>query len=80
MFCSTPGGDANKIIGRPPGTHINQLTCCEVPGDQPIVQFINILDPLKLPAGTTVTKQAGDVKIQVKNRSCCNNVMFEKYR
>lgn len=59
--------DANKLISTPPGTQINQLTCCEVPGDQPIVQFINILDPVKLPSGTTVTKQCGTVKIQVEN-------------
>jgi protein HIRA/HIR1 len=59
--------EANKLMGKPPGTQINQLTCCEVPGDQPIVQFINVLDPLKLPSGTTVTKQCGSVKIQITN-------------
>ncbi|XP_063920642.1 protein HIRA homolog isoform X2 [Zophobas morio] len=59
--------ETNKLMGTPPGTQINQLTCCEVPGDQPIVQFINILDPLKLPSGVAVTKQAGNIKIQVTN-------------
>jgi hypothetical protein len=70
-YCSSSiVNEANKLMGKPPGTQINQLTCCEVPGDQPIVQFINILDPLKLPSGTTVTKQCGSVKIQVSFLIC----------
>ncbi|XP_044271848.1 protein HIRA homolog [Tribolium madens] len=64
---STIVNDSNKLISAPPGTQINQLTCCEVPGDQPIVQFINILDPLKLPSGAAVTKQCGTMKIQITN-------------
>lgn len=41
--------------------------CCEVPGDEPIVKLINILDPLKMPPGVTVTKDSGTMKIQVKS-------------
>lgn len=51
----------------PPGVQINQLMCSDLPGDQPIVQFINILDTLKMPPGTTVTKKAPKGKLQVKN-------------
>lgn len=51
----------------PPGVQINQLMCSDLPGDQPIVQFINILDTLKMPPGTTVTKKALKGKLQVKN-------------
>lgn len=49
----------------PPTVQINQLMCCEVPGDEPIVKFINILDPLKLPPGVSVTKDCGIIKLQV---------------
>lgn len=50
-----------------PGVQINQLMCSDVPGDQPIVHFINILDPLKMPPGTTVTKRAAKAKLQVSS-------------
>lgn len=43
--------------------------CSDVPGDQPVVQFINILDPLKMPSGTTVTKKITRAKLQITN-SC----------
>ncbi|XP_017768816.1 PREDICTED: protein HIRA homolog [Nicrophorus vespilloides] len=52
---------------QPPGVQINQLTCSEVPGDQPIVQFINVLDPLKMPLGQTITKKNDFMKLQVTN-------------
>lgn len=52
-------------MARPPGAQITQLTCCEVPGDQPIIQFVNVLDPQKMPPGQTVTKLNGVMKIQV---------------
>ncbi|KAJ8924558.1 hypothetical protein NQ315_000707 [Exocentrus adspersus] len=61
------GGEVNQVIAQPPGTQINQLMCCEVPGDEPIVKFINVLDPLKMPAGVTVTKESGNMKIQITN-------------
>lgn len=48
---------------------INQLMCSEVPGDQPVVQFINILEPQKMPVGTTVTKRTDRIKMQVSNSS-----------
>lgn len=57
---------------QPPGIQINQLMCTEVPGDEPIVQFINILDPLKMPAGTTVTKRNTLLKMQVTINSFLN--------
>ncbi|CAG9818845.1 unnamed protein product [Phaedon cochleariae] len=57
----------NKSSVQTPGIKINQLMCCEVPGDEPIIKFINILDPLKLPPGVTVTKEYGTIKIQVTN-------------
>lgn len=41
--------------------------CSDVPGDQPVVQFINILDPLKMPSGTTVTKKTTRAKLQITN-------------
>lgn len=50
----------------PPGVQINQLMCSDVPGDHPVVQFISVLDPLKLPPGTAVTKKSAKVKLQVK--------------
>nr|CAI5830793.1 unnamed protein product [Callosobruchus analis] len=50
-----------------PGIHINQLMCCEIPGDEPIVKFINVLDPLKMPPGVAVTKDGSAVKIQITN-------------
>lgn len=52
-----------------PGIKINQLMCTEVPGDEPIVQFINVLDPLKMPPGTVATKMDKLLKLQVTN-SC----------
>lgn len=39
--------------------------CMEVPGDQPIVQFISMLDPVKMPPGTTITKKCDKMKMQV---------------
>lgn len=54
-------------MARPPGAQITQLTCCEVPGDQPIIQFVNVLDPQKMPPGQTVTKLNGVMKIQITN-------------
>lgn len=51
----------------PPGVQINQLMCSDVPGDQPVVQFINILDSLKMPSGSTVTKKTTRVKLQITN-------------
>ncbi|KAF5276450.1 hypothetical protein FQA39_LY06519 [Lamprigera yunnana] len=50
-----------------PGVQVNQLMCSEVPGDQPIVHFINMLETVKLPSGTTVTKKTGQVKMQITN-------------
>lgn len=42
--------------------------CSDVPGDQPVVQFINILDPLKMPSGSsTVTKKITRAKLQITN-------------
>lgn len=51
----------------PPGLLINQLMCSEVPGDETIVQFINMLDPIKMPPGTTITKRSDKMKMQVTN-------------
>lgn len=48
-----------------PGVQINQLMCSEVPGDQPIVHFINVLEFTKMPSGTTITKKTGRIKMQV---------------
>ncbi|KAJ8941447.1 hypothetical protein NQ318_021107 [Aromia moschata] len=50
------GSEADKVIAQPPGIQINQLMCCEVPGDEPILKFINILDPLKMPPGLLLLK------------------------
>lgn len=52
-------------MAQPPGIQINQLMCCEVPGDEPIVKFINVLDPIKYTPGVTVTKECGTMKLQV---------------
>lgn len=49
-----------------PAPQITQLMCSEVPGDEPIVKLISILDPLKMPPGTTATKDVGVLKIQVR--------------
>ncbi|CAH0546433.1 unnamed protein product [Brassicogethes aeneus] len=57
----------NKVVSNPPCTQINLLMCCEVPGDEPIVKLVSILDPLKMPPGVTATKDAGVLKIQVTN-------------
>ncbi|CAG9862092.1 unnamed protein product [Phyllotreta striolata] len=57
----------SKVNHAPPSIHINQLMCCEVPGDEPIVKFINILDPTKLPPGVAVTKDCGVIKLQITN-------------
>ncbi|XP_018573926.1 protein HIRA homolog [Anoplophora glabripennis] len=61
------GNEIHKVVVQPPGTQINQLMCCEVPGDEPIIKIINVLDPLKMPPGVTVTKECGTMKIQVTN-------------
>jgi len=53
------------VISTPPGTEINQLMCVEVPDDEPITKTISILDPVNLNAAPTVTKDAGNLKIQV---------------
>lgn len=59
--------DPSQIISYvPPGVQINQLMCSDRPGDSPVVQFINVLDPLKLPPRTTVTMKSAKVKLQVK--------------
>lgn len=50
---------------QPPGVQITQLSCSDIPGDQPIVQFINVLDPLKMPQGQTVVKKNELMKLQV---------------
>ncbi|KAB0796937.1 hypothetical protein PPYR_10998 [Photinus pyralis] len=52
---------------QPPGVQINQLMCSDVPGDQPIVHFISVLEPLKLPSGSTVTKKTSHIKMQITN-------------
>lgn len=57
-------------MAQPPGIKINQLMCCEVPGDEPIVKFINVLDPIKYTPGTTVTKDCGTMKLQVCIMTC----------
>lgn len=67
---STENKTENKMVLHPPGTQINQLMCSEVPGDQPIVQIINVLEPQKLPAGNAVTKLSGEYKIQITNKFC----------
>ncbi|CAH1955908.1 unnamed protein product [Acanthoscelides obtectus] len=59
--------DVNRMSIQLPGIHINQLMCCEIPGDEPIVKFINVLDPLKMPAGISVTKECNAMKIQITN-------------
>ncbi|XP_057664646.1 protein HIRA homolog isoform X1 [Diorhabda carinulata] len=56
-----------KVVPQPPSVQINQLMCCEVPGDEPIVKFINVLDPLKLAPGVAATKECGIVKLQMTN-------------
>lgn len=63
--CSQKGKEVNKVVAQPPGIQINQLMCCEVPGDEPIVKFINVLDPVKFAPGITVTKEYGTMKLQV---------------
>lgn len=59
--------ESDTVVSKPPGTEINQLMCVEVPGDEPITKLISILDPVKLTAGATVTKDAGTLKIQITN-------------
>lgn len=58
---------AQPVMVKPPGIKINQLMCTEVPGDEPIVQFINVLDPLKMPAGSTAVRKDHIMKLQVTN-------------
>lgn len=58
-------------MAQPPGVQINQLMCCEVPGDEPIVKFINVLDPIKYTSGNTVTKDCGTMKLQVSFPIIC---------
>lgn len=48
-----------------PGCRIDIVTCKEVPGDEPVVHFINQLDPLKSTPGITVSKICHRTKIQV---------------
>nr|XP_023016100.1 protein HIRA homolog [Leptinotarsa decemlineata] len=62
-----PTKGVSKAVAQTPGIQINQLMCCEVPGDEPIVKFINVLDPLKMPPGVSVTKEGGTMKLQVTN-------------
>ncbi|XP_072378444.1 protein HIRA isoform X1 [Diabrotica undecimpunctata] len=57
----------SEMVAQPPSIQINQLMCCEVPGDVPIVKFINILDPLKLTPGVAATKDCGVIKLQITN-------------
>ncbi|KAK4876707.1 hypothetical protein RN001_009213 [Aquatica leii] len=52
---------------QPPGVQMNQLMCSDVPGDQPIVHFIRMLESVKLPSGATVTKKSGPIKMQITN-------------
>ncbi|XP_066138243.1 protein HIRA [Euwallacea fornicatus] len=56
-----------SVISKPPGTEINQLMCIDVPGDEPLTKCISILDPIKLSSAPMVTKEAGNLKIQVSN-------------
>lgn len=53
------------MISTTPGTEISQLMCVEVPGDEPVTKIISVLDPIKLNAAPTVTKDSGNLKIQV---------------
>lgn len=59
--------EIQSIKSHPTGLPINQLMCSEVPGDETIVQFINMLNPFKMPPGTTVTKKGDMMKMQVTN-------------
>lgn len=63
-------------MAQPPGIQINQLMCCEVPGDEPIVKFINVLDPVKFAPGVTVTKECGIMKLEV-NFAVFNVIFFQ---
>ncbi|KAL3282900.1 hypothetical protein HHI36_006058 [Cryptolaemus montrouzieri] len=58
----------NTMVIHPPGKQINQLMCCEVPGDEPIIQVINVLDSQKIPTGTAVLKNSGSQKVQITNK------------
>ena len=49
----------------PPSIEINQLMCTEVPESEPIVKFIDLLNPLKMPGGQTVAKSIGRIRLQV---------------
>lgn len=71
---SQPQNQINKVAStQPPGIIINQLMCTDVPGDEPIVQLIDILEPLKIPSSTLVTKKGNLFKLQVTNNSCATS-------
>ncbi|XP_076271672.1 histone cell cycle regulator-like protein isoform X2 [Rhynchophorus ferrugineus] len=72
------GSDA--VVSKPPGTEINQLMCADVPGDEPITKFINTIDPIKFTPGTTITKDAGQLKVQITNNyhKITNNLSLSK--
>lgn len=71
---------SETVVSKPPGSEINQLMCVDVPGDEPITKFISILDPCKFTPGTTVTKDAGILKVQVTNNChrITNNLSLSK--
>ncbi|XP_044752723.1 protein HIRA homolog [Coccinella septempunctata] len=58
----------SQIVLQAPGNQIKQLICCEVPGDEPVTQVINILDSHKIPVGTAVLKNSVNQKVQITNK------------
>lgn len=48
-----------------PGSRVDLVACKEVPGDEPIVYFINTINSLKAAPGITVSKFCYRTKIQV---------------
>ncbi|KAK9878470.1 hypothetical protein WA026_022112 [Henosepilachna vigintioctopunctata] len=58
----------NTMVLQPPGNQINQLMCSEVPGDEPIIQIINVLDSQRIPTGTAVLKNGVNQKVQITNK------------
>lgn len=58
----------SQMVLQAPGSQIKQLFCCEVPGDEPITQVINILDSHKIPLGPAVLKNALNQKVQITNK------------
>lgn len=74
LFNPTPIKQTAKAMERPqmthstdkiPGFRLNSVACKDVPGDAPVVCFINQLDPLRLQPGITVSRICHQVKIQV---------------